>query len=102
MLNRNRGTGRAAWLTGTAWLLLAAAAAGLAGTALGLTRWPLYLGLGLAALLLFGALERWTEAWRKARPPVSRARGKLRVLRGGKDAIDLENDETHRSQKWLM
>jgi hypothetical protein len=58
-------------------------------------------GFGAAALLLIGWIERrWTGRPRPPAPP--RARGRLKVIRGGKSDYDLEKDDSTDTQRWLM
>jgi hypothetical protein len=92
---------RPSWLGGAAILAGAAVLAATVGLLLGLRSWPWYLGLGAAALLLMGWIERrWTTRPRPAPPP--RARGRLKVIRGGKSDYDLEKDDSTDTQRWLM
>jgi len=98
----NRGsTTRPPWLSGAAVLGTAAGVALVTGLALGASGWWAYLGLAAGALLAIGWLERvWTT---HAAPPPPRARGKLKVLQGGKAApYDLEKDSSTDSQRYLM
>jgi hypothetical protein len=44
--------------------------------------------------------RRWTTHPRPAPPP--RARGRLKVIRGGKSGYDLEKDDSTDTQRWLM
>ena len=92
---------RPAWLGGAAALAVAAGLAAAVGLLLRLRAWPVYLGLGLAFLLLMGWIER---RWRTRRPPsvTPRARGRLKVIRGGKADYDLEKDDSTDTQRWLM
>jgi hypothetical protein len=91
---------RPSWLPGAAILAGCTAAAVAAGWALGARQWWMYMGLGLSALLGVGQLERlWLS--RKA-PRAPRSRGKLKVIPGGKSAIDLEKDDPAHRQRWLM
>jgi hypothetical protein len=91
---------RPPWLPGLVVLVSAAAIALLAGVALEFEAWPSFLGVGLLALLVIGALERLFE--RRAESLPTRAKSRLRLIRGGKNAIDLATDESHKDQKWLM
>jgi hypothetical protein len=91
---------RAPWLPAAA-LLAAATLAGI-GLAwlLGADAWWAYLGVVLAMLLGLGAAERmWAQ--RKA-PRAPRARGRLKVIPGGKSGFDLEKDDPEHRQRWLM
>ena len=88
------------WMPGAALLLAAAVAAGLAGLALGVRTWAVYLGLAALVILAMGWIER---AWTARRPPAPpKGRGKLKVIRGGKPEYDLEADETTNNQRYLM
>lgn len=88
------------WLAGAGLLAGILAFALGAGWALGARAWWLYLGLALFALLLLGAVER---LWQRRSPPrAPRARGRLKVIPGGKSDYDLEKDDPSRKQRWLM
>jgi hypothetical protein len=94
---------RAPWLSGALVLLLVAGMIAPLGLRLGSRYWAYYVGLGALLLLCFGWIERLWKAASAPRPP--RARGKLRVLHGGRGNgkdIDLAKDETTDSQRWLM
>ena len=68
-------------------MLLLVLAAGLVAPLafwLGSRRWPLYVGLGAALLLVFGALERLWQRRALARPPRVADRRRFRVVPGGK------------------
>jgi hypothetical protein len=82
-------------------LLAAAIGIGAAGgLALGVRSWPVYLGLTLAALLAMGWVEKlWGRRAAPRRPPA--ARGRLKVIRGGK-SYDLEKDDSTNNQRYLM
>jgi hypothetical protein len=92
---------RPSWLGGAATLAAAAGLAAVIGLSLGVRAWPLYLGLGLTLLLLMGWIERYWRTRRHA-PPPPRARGRLKVIRGGKSDYDLEKDDSTDTQRWLM
>jgi hypothetical protein len=94
-------TRRSQWLPGVAILVVAVCVAALVGGATGTRSWPIYLGLVLATLLGLGWLERLRLA-RPAPPPPPRARGKLKVVQGGKGAFDLERDKSTDDQKYVM
>jgi hypothetical protein len=91
---------RPPWLPGLVVLLVAAGLGLGAGAALDLEGWPAYLGLVLLVLLLMGGLERLFTGRKPSLP--ARAKSRLRLIRGGKSAIDLATDESHKDQKWLM
>jgi len=93
-------TRRSLWLPGVAVLGGAFGIAAVLGLALGARAWWLYLGLVLAILLGFGSLEGLWARRRVPSPP--RTRGKLKVIRGGKNGLDLEKDDTTDKQRWLM
>lgn len=61
--------------------------------------WWLYLGLVLAVLLAMGQAERLLA--RRAQPRAPRARGRLKIIPGGKK-VDLEEDDPSHRQRWLM
>jgi hypothetical protein len=88
------------WLAG-AVVLAAAAVTLFAAYLFGVRSWPITLGLGAAALLAAGALHLlWL---RRAAPAPPRARGRLKVLQGGKAApYDLAQDDSTDSQRYLM
>jgi hypothetical protein len=94
---------RTPWLAGAVILALAVALAAPVAFALGTRRWPALAGLAAFLLLAFGALERW---WQR-RPFASRrrARGRLRVVPGGKgnghDHDDPGDDDGDRP-RWVM
>ena len=91
-----------AWGWGTVQLVGAVAIAGSAGFALGMRAWPLYAGFAALLLLGMGAVER---LWRRrAAPPALKARGRLKVIEGGKAraAYDLSKDDSTNSQRYLM
>jgi hypothetical protein len=94
---------RAPWLSGALLLVLAGGMVAPLALWLGARHWAVYLGLGAALLLLFGWMERIGKGLGAPRPP--RARGKLRILPGGRGNgkdIDLAKDETTDGQRWLM
>jgi len=92
---------RIPWLGGAATLAAAGALAAALGLLLGLRSWLVYLGLGLALLLFMGWIERYWRTRRRT-PPPPRARGRLKVIRGGKSDYDLEKDDSTDTQRWLM
>jgi hypothetical protein len=92
---------RVPWLGGALILAAAAAVAGALGLVLHLRSWPVYLGLSLTLLLFMGWIERYWRTRRRA-PPPPRARGRLKVIRGGKSDYDLEKDDSTDTQRWLM
>jgi len=74
-----------------------------AAWALGVRRWPFYVGLLAALLLLQGALERLWQRRAAARPPKTRRR--FRVVPGRKGngkSYDLAADDSTDKQRWLM
>src|SRR5262245_12987558 len=88
------------WLP-AAGLLAAIMLAGVAlAWLLGARAWWAYLGLVLAVLLAAGAVERLRDQRKAPRPP--RARGRLKVIPGGKAGFDLEKDDPEHRQRWLM
>lgn len=88
------------WLPGLLVLISATALGLLTGMALELQSWPPYVFLVILALLLIGALERILERNKHVLPP--KAKSRLRLIRGGRNGFDLESDESHKDQKWLM
>ena len=92
--------GSRSWVPGAVLLAAAAVAAGLAGLALGIRSFPVYLGLGALVVLAMGWIERLWIARHAPAPP--KTRGKLKVIRGGKADYDLEADETTNNQRYLM
>lgn len=98
------------WIPGALVLTAAAASAALVGYALGVRTWavslhlpPWSVYLGLAVLFLFaaGGLERLWQ--RRSAPAPPRARGRLKVIQGGKAApYDLEKDDSTDNQRYLM
>jgi hypothetical protein len=92
---------RPPWLRGAATIAVAAALAAAAGLTLGSRSWAVYLGVGVMALLLIGWIERRLGE-RPRTPPAPRARGRLKVIRGGKSDYDLEKDDSTDTQRWLM
>jgi hypothetical protein len=100
-MTRFRDLNRPSWLGGAATLAAAAVLAAALGLLLGLRSWAVYLGLGLTLLLLMGWIERYWRTRRRT-PPPPRARGRLKVIRGGKADYDLEKDDSTDTQRWLM
>jgi hypothetical protein len=92
---------RPSWLGGAATLAMAAVLAAVLGLLLRLRAWSVYLGLGLMLLLVMGWVERYWRI-RRQTPPPPRARGRLKVIRGGKSDYDLEKDDSTDTQRWLM
>ncbi|HET8646857.1 MAG TPA: hypothetical protein VFO85_15285 [Vicinamibacteria bacterium] len=93
-------TRRPAWLP-AAVLLGGATLAGLAvAWLLGARAWWAYLGVVLAIVLGMGYAERLWEQRKAPRPP--RARGRLKIIPGGKAGYDLEKDDPEHRQRWLM
>jgi hypothetical protein len=94
---------RAPWLSGALVLLLVGGMVAPLGFRLGSRYWAYYAGLAAVLLLAAGWIERMVKALSAPRPP--RARGKLRVVPGGRGNgkdIDLAKDETTDGQRWLM
>jgi hypothetical protein len=94
---------RAPWLSGAVVLVLVVGLLAPAAWALGLRRWPYYVGLVAGALLALGAFERLWQRRALVRPP--RARRKLRLLSGRKgngQSHDLASDDPTDKQRWLM
>jgi hypothetical protein len=90
----------APWMP-AAGLLAAATLSGVAvAWLLGARVWWAYLGMVLAVILAVGAAERLLAQRAQPRPP--RARGKLKVLPGGKSGFDLEKDDPENPPRWLM
>jgi len=89
------------WLPGAVLLAITVTVSVGIGLVLGLRSWPTYVGLAVSVLLLLGWFERlWVH---RVSPPPPRARGKLKVLQGGKAApYDLEKDNSTDSQRYLM
>ena len=94
-------TRRSLWLPGVAVLGAALAVGAVLGFAAGTRSWAWFLGFFLGALLVMGWIERSWQA-RRARQKEPRARGRLRVIRGGKNDYDLENDDRTDTQRYLM
>jgi membrane protein implicated in regulation of membrane protease activity len=93
-------TRRTSWVPGALLLAVAAIVSALLGFALGVRAWQTYLGMALLVVLALGLVERLLARRRSPSPP--RARGKLRVVHGGKNGYDLEKDDSTNSQRWLM
>lgn len=91
---------RPSWVPGVLILAGCVAVAAAGGWAMGARAWQMYMGLALGALLGYGLVERLWTARRVPRAP--RSRGKLKVIPGGKSAIDLEKDDPAHRQRWLM
>ena len=91
---------RAPWFPAAAQLGAAVLCGIAVGWALGARTWWAYLGLMLAALLGMGYAERLLARRKAPRPP--RARGRLKIIPGGKAGYDLEKDEPEHTQRWLM
>ena len=92
---------RKPWLPGAVVLAIAVTVSAGIGLALDVGSWALYVGMAVSVLLLLGWFERlWA---RRVAPPRPRARGKLKVLQGGKAApYDLEKDSSTDNQRYLM
>jgi hypothetical protein len=93
-------TRRALWLPGVAVLASAAAVAAMLGFTVGAS-WAWFVGFFVVAVLAMGQAERLWSARREAKKE-PRAKGKLRVIRGGKTDYDLEDDERTDNQRYLM
>ena len=94
---------RAPWLSGALLLVLSVGLAAPAAWALGVRRWPFYVGLLAALLLLQGALERLWQRRAATRPP--KARRRFRVVPGRKGngkSYDLAADDSTDKQRWPM
>jgi len=94
-------TRRAQWVPGVGILGAAVGIGSLIGVSVGARSWPSYLGLIVAVLFLMG----WTERLRFARPARPRRRqpaSNLRLIPGGKEDYDLENDRSTDDQKYMM
>lgn len=89
---------RTPWGPGAALLVLSLAIVGALGLWLDIRFWPVYAGLLPGVLLLLGYAERLWQRRSLPRPP--RARGKLKVLPGGKGADALDKDDSN--PRWLM
>ena len=90
----------APWLPAAVLLGVAALAGVAAGWTLGARTWWAYLGLVLAVILGMGYAERLLARRKAPRPP--RARGRLKIIPGGKAGYDLEKDDPEHRQRWLM
>lgn len=90
----------ATWLPAAVQLGVAALSGIAIAWALGAHAWWAYLGPVLAVLLGMGYAERWLARRKAPRPP--RARGRLKVIPGGKAGYDLEKDDPEHQQRWLM
>ncbi len=93
----------APWLSGALLLLLSVGLVAPAAWALGLRRWPFYVGLLAALLLLQGSLERLWQRRATTRPP--KARRRFRVVPGRKGngkSYDLAADDSTDKQRWPM
>jgi len=94
---------RAPWLSGDLLLVLSVGLAAPAAWALGVRRWPFYVGLLAALLLLQGALERLWQRRAATRPPKARRRFKVVPGRKGNgESYDLATDDSTDKQRWLM
>ena len=94
---------RVPWLSGALLLLLSVGLAAPAAWALGLRRWPFYVGLLAALLLLQGALERLWQRRAATRPPKTRRRFKVVPGRKGNGkSYDLAADDSTDKQRWPM
>jgi hypothetical protein len=94
-------TRRSLWLPGVAVIGAALAVGSMLGFTVGTRHWAWFLGFFITALLAMGWIERFWQARREAKKE-PRARGKLRVIRGGKPDYDLENDDRTDNQRYLM
>jgi hypothetical protein len=99
---------RTPWLSGALLLVLAGALVAPAVYFFGVRRWPLYVGLAAALILVFGAFE---NAWRSRPLPGRRRaslRGRFRLVPGGKGkgnghAQDLPGPpEDDDKPRWVM
>jgi O-antigen/teichoic acid export membrane protein len=94
---------RTEWLPGVAILVVSVALAVLLGSAIQVGSWVSYVGLVVALVLLFGWLERRRDAQLRPASRPSRARNRLRVADGERDAKhDLSNDDATNDQKYVM
>ena len=94
-------TRRSEWLPGVAVLGLTAGVTALLGVSLGVRSWAVYVGVFVVILLACGWAEQ-RRARRQEETPQPRARGRLKLIHGGKSGYDLENDESTNEQKYLM
>ena len=94
-------TRRSLWVPGLAVLGAAVGVGAMLGITVGATSWPWFAGFFVLAVLAMGQAERlWLARQEAKKEP--RARGKLRVIRGGKTDYDLEKDERTDNQRYLM
>ena len=95
---------RAPWLSGALLLALVAGLTAPAAWALGVSRWPLLVGLAAGLVLLFGRLER---LWQRRPLPRRRRvaeRLRFRVVPGGKGnghSHDSTDDDGEKP-RWVM
>jgi len=96
---------RAPWLGGALLLALAVGLVAPLAYALGLSGWPLLVGLGAGVILLFGALERLWQRRPLPRPHRVADRNRFRLVPGGKGnghAKDSTKDDGGDKPRWVM
>jgi hypothetical protein len=95
---------RAPWLTGALLLLLTASLTAPLALALGLRRWPLWVGLAAALLLVLGGLERLWQSRPLPRRHRVADRHRFRVVPGGKgNGHDRDSkDDEGEKPRWVM
>jgi protein-S-isoprenylcysteine O-methyltransferase Ste14 len=95
---------RAPWLTGALLLLLTASLTAPVAFALGLRRWPFWVGLAAALLLVLGSLERLWQSRPLPRRHRVADRHRFRVVPGGKgNGHDHDTkDDDGEKPRWVM
>jgi membrane protein implicated in regulation of membrane protease activity len=97
--------GRTPWLAGALLLALAAGLAAPIFYFLGPGRWPLFVGMAAALLLVFGAVARRWQSRPLPRPRRSKDRSRFRLVPGGKGNGHAHDDPAGDSgdePRWLM
>lgn len=90
----------AAWIPVAVQLGAAVLTSLVLGWAIGARALWVYVGLMVAVILGIGYAERFWTRRKAPRPP--RARGRLKIIPGGKAGYDLEKDDPEHRQRWLM
>ena len=95
---------RSPWIAGALLLILAAGLSAPVVLWLGWQRWPLFVGLAAALLLVFGSVERLWQRRPLPQPKRAGDRRRFRVVPGGKGnghAHDHEDDQGDKP-RWVM